>query len=77
MLNPVSAEARVRRNASKSPLGLEDGPRINIDVLFDAVGLEVTNKQYKIITELVEELTRFFRARENKKWRPFVKVHKK
>lgn len=74
-MKPVSAEARVRRNASKSPLGAEDGPRFNIDVLFDSVGLELTNKQYKVIAELVEEFTRFFRAKENKKWRPLEDVH--
>jgi len=71
----VTAEARICRNASKTPLAREDGPRFNVEVLFDSVQLALSNKQYKTVTDMSEEISMFYKKKENKKWRPFVSIH--
>ncbi|XP_066924160.1 intermembrane lipid transfer protein VPS13D-like isoform X2 [Clytia hemisphaerica] len=75
ILNPVSGEARICRNASNSPLSMKDGPRFHVEVLFDAVHALLSNGQYRLITDISEEITMFFKKKENKKWRPFTTVH--
>ena len=77
ILGPVSAVARIQRNASKTSLGSKDGPRFHIEVLLEDLALTLTDKEYKIFVELLDDVSRYFRSAEHKKWRPTTTVKQK
>lgn len=77
MLEPVHAEARVKRNASKVALSLEDGARFYIEVLLEDVALNISDKQYRKILEIVEDVNRYYHGLEYAKWKPKESIHNK
>ncbi|XP_057301627.1 intermembrane lipid transfer protein VPS13D-like isoform X2 [Hydractinia symbiolongicarpus] len=75
LLEPVHAEARVKRNANKVALSLEDGARFYIEVLLEDVALNISDKQYRKILEIVEDVNRYYHGMEYAKWKPKESIH--
>eukprot|EP00057_Strongylocentrotus_purpuratus_P019333 XP_011673807.1 PREDICTED: vacuolar protein sorting-associated protein 13D-like [Strongylocentrotus purpuratus] len=70
MVEPVSAEARLKRNGSALPLRSRTTPRYVCDLTLQKIPLSLSEDQYRGITVLMKEFERNGKARHYRKWRP-------
>lgn len=74
MVRPVSAQLRLTRNCSSSPLRLVDGPRFHFDVSMEEVPVSLTQGQYAMLVKLLHVFGLRLKARRFLKWRPDTPV---
>ena len=74
IIQPVSGQAKLLRNCSKTPLRISDGPRFHLDVQFGEIPIVLCDHQYQAFVKLLEVFNLRFRAQMYQKWRPSVPV---
>ncbi|XP_022090239.1 vacuolar protein sorting-associated protein 13D-like isoform X2 [Acanthaster planci] len=74
LIQPVSAEAKLRRNGSPLPLRSRSTPRFICDVNLQKIPLSLSGDQYHGMIALAREFERSGRARLYRKWRPKVPI---
>ncbi|XP_014665862.1 PREDICTED: vacuolar protein sorting-associated protein 13D-like [Priapulus caudatus] len=74
ILQPVSAQAKLRRNCSVLPLRSRVTPRITCDLVMDRMQLNIGEPQYRSMIAWMKEYDRFERSRQYRRWRPVVNV---
>ena len=77
ILEPTSARAKLKRNASVLPLRSRHMPRFVVDVHVEKIPLSLSEGQYKMLIALMEGFERDFRQRHYRKWRPANPVKNK
>ncbi|XP_022802556.1 vacuolar protein sorting-associated protein 13D-like isoform X2 [Stylophora pistillata] len=70
ILEPTSAQARMKRNSSALPLRSRQMPRFVVDVHVGKIPLSLEEAQYKMLIALMDGFERHFRQRHYLKWRP-------
>ena len=74
IIQPVSGQAKLLRNCSKTPLRIIDGPRFHLDIQFGEIPIILCDHQYQAFVKLLEVFNLRFRAQMYQKWRPSVPV---
>ena len=74
IIQPVSGQAKLLRNCSKTPLRISDGPRFHLDIQFGEIPIVLCDHQYQAFVKLLEVFNLRFRAQMYQKWRPSVPV---
>ena len=74
IIQPVSGQAKLLRNCSKTPLRISDGPRFHLDIQFGEIPIILCDHQYQAFVKLLEVFNLRFRAQMYQKWRPSVPV---
>ena len=74
IIQPVSGQAKLLRNCSKTPLRISDGPRFHLDIQFGEIPIVLCDHQYQAFVKLLEVFNLRFRAQLYQKWRPSVPV---
>ncbi|XP_038078266.1 vacuolar protein sorting-associated protein 13D-like isoform X2 [Patiria miniata] len=74
LIQPVSAEAKLRRNGSPLPLRSRSTPRFICDVNLQKIPLSLSEEQYHGVIALAREFERSGRARMYRKFRPKVPI---
>ena len=74
IIRPVSGQAKLTRNCSKTSLRIVDGPRFHLDVQVDEIPVVLSDKQYQSLVNLFEVFGLRVRAQMYRKWRPNVAV---
>ncbi|XP_033641822.1 vacuolar protein sorting-associated protein 13D-like isoform X2 [Asterias rubens] len=74
LVEPVSAEAKLRRNGSPLPLRSRSTPRFICDVNLQKIPLSLSEEQYHGTIALAREFERSGRARLCRRWKPAVPV---
>ena len=77
IIQPVSGQAKLLRNCSKTPLRISDGPRFHLDIQFGEIPIILCDHQYQAFVKLLEVFNLRFRAQMYQKWRPIVPVKKR
>lgn len=77
ILEPTSAQAKMKRNASALPLRSRQMPRFVVDVHVEKIPLSLEETQYKMLIALMDGFERHFRQRRYLKWRPKSPIKKK
>ena len=77
IIQPVSGQAKLLRNCSKTPLRISDGPRFHLDIQFGEIPIVLCDHQYQAFVKLLEVFNLRFRAQMYQKWRPSVPVKEK
>ena len=77
ILEPISAQAKLKRNSSALPLRSRDMPRFVVDVHVEEIPLSLAEVQYRTLMKLMTEFERYFRLQKYRKWRPTVPVKRK
>ena len=77
ILEPTSAQAKMKRNASALPLRSRQMPRFVVDVHVQKIPLSLEDTQYKMLIALMDGFERHFRQRRYLKWRPKSPIKKK
>ena len=70
IIRPVSGQAKLTQNCSKSPLRISDGPRFHLDVQLDEIPVVLCGHQYQAFVKLFEVFNLRFQAQKFRKWRP-------
>lgn len=70
ILEPISAQAKMKRNSSALPLRSRQMPRFVVDVHVEKIPLSLEETQYKMLISLMEGFERHFRQCRYLKWRP-------
>ncbi|KAJ7382631.1 hypothetical protein OS493_033687 [Desmophyllum pertusum] len=70
ILEPTSAQAKMKRNASALPLRSRQMPRFVVDVHVEKIPLSLEETQYNMLIILMDDFERHFRQRHYLKWRP-------
>jgi len=73
-LEPVGAQARMSRNRSALPLRSVEKPRLNIDIMLDALPIRLSDTQFHGLATMVSELERHNRRKRFHHLRPHCKV---
>ncbi|XP_070561460.1 LOW QUALITY PROTEIN: intermembrane lipid transfer protein VPS13D-like [Ptychodera flava] len=73
ILEPVSAQAKIKRNLSALPLRSRNSPRLACDLALKKIPLALSESQYRGILAMIKESERYDRARKYRKWRPMSK----
>ncbi|KAK3737381.1 hypothetical protein QZH41_011519 [Actinostola sp. cb2023] len=73
ILEAISAQAKVQRNASVLPLK-DKNPRFVVDVHIESIPFSLAEFQYRSLTKLIGEFERSFRQSHYRKWRPSVAI---
>ena len=74
LLEPVSAQAKMKRNTSALPLRSANSPRITLDIQLEKIPLALSEKQYRGMVAWMKEFTRYARRRKYRRWRPACSV---
>ena len=77
ILEPTSAQAKMKRNSSALPLRSRQMPRFVVDVHVEKIPLSLEETQYKMLIALMDGFERHFRQRHYLKWRPKSPIKKK
>ena len=77
LLEPVSADAKLKRNGSELPLRSRNTPRFICDIKLDKIPLSLSEDQYRGLVSLAREFERADKAKPYRKWRPDCKVKEK
>lgn len=77
ILEPTSAQAKMKRNASALPLRSRQMPRFVVDVHVEKIPLSLEETQYKMLIILMDDFERHFRQRHYLKWRPKCAIKNK
>ncbi|TRY62990.1 hypothetical protein TCAL_03981 [Tigriopus californicus] len=75
ILNPVSAQAKLKRDCSERPLNSRKTPRVVCDLELDCIPLEITDEQYQCLITGGRSLHQLHKNRLFWKWRPCEPVH--
>lgn len=70
IIQPVSVQAKMKRNTSALPLRSPNLPRIALDVEIESIPLALSQTQYRCMIEWVKEWKNFELKRKFLKWRP-------
>ena len=70
LVEPVSAQAKMRRNVSGLPLRTVGTPRIALDITLDKFVVALSERQYRDMVLWMKEFDRYDRAYKYRKWRP-------
>uniref|UniRef100_A0A0K0DCQ1 Ricin B-type lectin domain-containing protein n=1 Tax=Angiostrongylus cantonensis TaxID=6313 RepID=A0A0K0DCQ1_ANGCA len=73
IIHPCSAELRMERNSSKSPLKGQI-PRFKFFLRPNKITMEMSRRQIAELRALNREWARFERARQHRKWRPLTPI---
>ena len=74
LVKPVSGQAKLTRNCSKTPLKISDGPRIHLDIKLDEIPVQLSDTQYEALVRVSEAFGMRVRARRFQRLRPLVGV---
>ena len=74
IVRPISAQLKLTRNCTASPLRLEDGPRFHFDVSMEEIPVSLTQGQYAVLVKLFHVFGLRLKARKFLKWRPDASV---
>ncbi|XP_077998114.1 intermembrane lipid transfer protein VPS13D-like [Glandiceps talaboti] len=74
ILQPVSAEAKFKRNLTALPLRSRNSPRLACELELQKIPLALAESQYRGILAMIKESERYDKARKYRKWRPMSKV---
>ena len=72
IIKPVSGQAKLTRNCSKSPLRIIDGPRFHLEVQLAEIPVILSDHQYQALMSLFDAFNVRLRAQQYRKWRPVV-----
>lgn len=75
ILNPVSAQAKLKRDCSERPLNSRKRPRVVCDLELESIPLEITDEQYQCLITGGRSLHQLHKNRLYWKWRPREPVH--
>ncbi|XP_071113916.1 intermembrane lipid transfer protein VPS13D-like [Haliotis cracherodii] len=70
MLNPVSAQAQIKRRTTTLPLRSASDPRIRVDITLDNTAFQLSTEQYQSLLLWQSEFDRHGVRRQHRKWRP-------
>ncbi|XP_048240313.1 vacuolar protein sorting-associated protein 13D-like isoform X2 [Haliotis rufescens] len=70
MLNPVSAQAQIKRRTTTLPLRSASDPRISVDITLDNTAFQLSTEQYQSLLLWQSEFERHGVRRQHRKWRP-------
>lgn len=70
MLNPVSAQAQIKRRTTTLPLRSASEPRISVDITLDNTAFQLSTEQYQSLLLWQSEFERHGVRRQHRKWRP-------
>ncbi|XP_064629557.1 intermembrane lipid transfer protein VPS13D-like isoform X2 [Lineus longissimus] len=73
MVQPVSAQAQMKRYTTPLPLRSVATPRIGLDIKLEKIPLSLSDVQHLGIIAWIKEFERYDRGRKYRKWRPTVK----
>jgi len=74
MLEPVGAQAKMSRNRSALPLRSVERPRLNVDIMLDALPVRLSDTQFHGLATMVAELERHNRRKRFRHLRPLCTV---
>lgn len=74
LVKPVSGQAKLTRNCTKTPLMISDGPRLHLDVQLDEIPVQLCDNQYESLVRVFEAFSLRFRAQRFQRGRPQVGV---
>ena len=77
ILEPVTAQARMKRNTSALPLRSPTSPRIQFDIELDKIPFSISESQYRGLVEWLREFSRYNKACKYRKWRPDLPIEGK
>ncbi|XP_074663009.1 intermembrane lipid transfer protein VPS13D-like [Tubulanus polymorphus] len=77
ILEPVSAQAKMKRFTTPLPLRNPNNPRILLDIQLESIPVTLTNQQHKGVILWLKEFDRFEKLLKYRKWKPTAKVKKK
>ncbi len=74
LIKPVSGQAKLTRNCSKTPLKISDGPRLHLDAKLNEIPVQLSDSQYEALVRVLEAFSFRFRAQKFQHRRPLVGV---
>jgi len=74
ILEPVGAQAKMSRNRSALPLRSVERPRLNVNIMLDALPIRLSDTQFHGLATMVAELDRHNRRKRFRHLRPHCKV---
>ncbi|CAH1798376.1 unnamed protein product [Owenia fusiformis] len=74
VIEPITAQARMRRNTSSLPLRSMTTPRITLDITLEALMVSLGEEQYRGLVAWMREFERYDKRHKFLKWRPHVPV---
>jgi len=77
LVEPVSAQAKMRRNVSPLPLRISCTPRVALDITLDKFVVALSEQQYRDMVLWMKEFDRYDRAYKYRKWRPTCSVRER
>jgi len=77
LLEPVSAQAKMKRNTSALPLRSTNCPRVTLDMQLEKIPLSLSENQYRGMVAWMKEFTRYEKRRKYRRWKPACSVKEK
>ena len=77
IVKPVSAQARITRNCSSSPLRISDGPRVKVKVRVEEVPVVISEEQCYAFVKLSSTVAMRTLSQRYSRWRPTSSVYER
>ena len=72
LIRPVSGQAKLTKNSSKTPLRISDGPRFLIEAQLEEIPICLSDKQYHEFIKFSEAFSLRVKAQKFRRWRPLA-----